>query len=121
MGTRRRVRWLVVLMLVSPIIVVSSQTEGRLVVSVTIGDDKQPYSNAVVYVRGYRPQYNGETSTILQASQKGRFEASLPPGLYDIFVSDASSIPMCKRVEIVANETEHYTASLTADVEHLME
>jgi hypothetical protein len=119
----RWVSWLLLLLLLYRPITVSGASKdervGFLAVTVTTGDDQGPAKNAFVLVRGYRPVYNGESSTVLKPTADGFFETSLPPGFYDVFVSEVSSLPMCKRVEIVPGKIEHYTANLKADEEHL--
>lgn len=92
---------------------------GFLAIAVTIGDDRVPATSAYVFVRAYRPVYNGESSMVPRASHDGYFETALAPGIYDIFVSEVSSLPLCKRVEIVTGQTEHYTANLKIDHDHL--
>jgi hypothetical protein len=106
-------------LLVKPVTSQPSSDVGFLAISVTTGDDQGPSSSAFVLVRGYRPVFNGESSTMLKATHDGFFETRLPPGVYDIFVSEVSSVPMCKRVEIVGGNIEHYTANLKLDNEHL--
>ena len=39
---------------------------------------------------------------ILKMVQAGRYEAALPPGVYDVFVSEASSSPRCRRLAVNA-------------------
>ncbi|MGE5081604.1 MAG: hypothetical protein ACM3ND_01710, partial [Acidobacteriota bacterium] len=51
--------------------------------------------------------------------EMGCFEISLRPGLYDVFVGEGSSLPMCRRIEIKADRTRMYTAKLEADEDHL--
>jgi hypothetical protein len=123
----RDARWIIglllLLLLYQPIIVFGAnkdeQRVGFLAVTVTTGDDQGPSRDAFVFVRGYRPVYHGESSTVLKPTADGFSETSLPPGFYDVFVSEVSFPPMCKRVGIVAGKIEHYTANLKLDQEHL--
>lgn len=69
---------------------------GKLVVRVFLGDNNAPARDAFVYVKDYLRQ----SSTALNANQPGQFELSLPPGLYDVFVGELSSLRMCKRGRI---------------------
>ncbi len=89
--------------------------KGKLVVRVSIGDNNTTARDAFVYVK----DYFGQSSTALSANQPGQFELSLAPGLYDVFVGEGSSLPMCKRVEIKSDHTKMYTAKLEADEDHL--
>src|SRR5690348_11126306 len=91
------------------------QKEGQLIVRVFVGDDDSQARDAFVYVRGCF----GQPSAAITANRPGQFEKSLPPGLYDVFVSEGSSLPMCKRVEIRPDHAKVYTAKLEADEEHL--
>ena len=92
-----------------------SPKNGKLVVRVWLGDNNSPARDAFVYVKDYL----GKSSTALSANQPGVFELSLPSGLYDVFVGEGSSLPMCKRIEIKPDHTKVYTAKLEADGDHL--
>ena len=97
----------------------SARPSGKLIVTVTAGENNEPAKNAVVYVRGYQENtFPTETSILLNASSPGRFEASLAPGLCDIFVSDVVSLPRSIRVVILANRTRYYSPKLDPDEEH---
>jgi hypothetical protein len=117
------VRLAIVLLLCCPIVASvddqAAQRVGFLAVSVSIGDGHMPLTSAFVFVRGYRPVYHGESSAVLTQTKDGYFETSLPPGLYDVFVSDADALPACKRVAIVAGQVEHYGVNFKVDEEHL--
>jgi len=89
--------------------------DGKLVVRVFWGDKNDPARDAFVYIQGYL----GQASTVVKPIRPGWFEFSLAPGLYDVFVSELSSLPMCKRVEIKPGHTRVYTAKLETDDEHL--
>jgi len=88
---------------------------GKLIVRVLQGDDNSPARDAFVYVRGHL----GQESTSITPTKPGWFEISLQPGLYDVFVSEGSSLPMCKRIEIKPVSTRMYTAKLELDEDHL--
>ena len=89
--------------------------EGKLVVLALLGDNNTPSKDAFVYVRGYL----GQPSVAVSPSRVGWFEINLHPGLYDVFVSEGSSLPMCRRFEIKANRTKVYSAKLEVDDDHL--
>jgi hypothetical protein len=75
--------------------------DGKLVVLVKWGDSyKTPATDVVVEAHGYIPKYNSKKSFVLNSLQEGRYETSLPPATYDVFVSDSGSVLVCKRVRI---------------------
>jgi hypothetical protein len=45
----------------------------------------------------------------------GRYEAIVPPGVYDIFVSEGDSDPRCKRMLVVSGRTGVWTLKLETD------
>ena len=92
-----------------------ARQEGKLTVKVLWGDFNDPARDAVVYVQGYL----GRSSTVVSSTRPGWFETSLQPGLYDILVGEGSTLPVCKRVEIKADDTRIYTIKLEPDLEHL--
>jgi hypothetical protein len=55
----------------------------------------------------------------MSQTKEGVFGASLPPGVYDVFVSDAGALPMCGRVAIVAGQREVFYANLKLDLAHM--
>ena len=97
----------------------TAQKDGFLSVTVSLQDTHVPLTSAFVFVRGYRQVYLGESSSVLRQVKDGVFATSLPPGIYDVFVSDVGTIPICKRVVIVTGEGEHYDANLKVDFAHL--
>jgi hypothetical protein len=65
------------------------EQHGKLVVLVRLGDiDNSPATNVYVEAYGFVRQYRSKKSFILRASQAGRYEGSLPTGVYDVFVSE---------------------------------
>jgi hypothetical protein len=62
---------------------------------------------------------NGKKDGTAKLAQNGRFEISLEPGLYDVFVTSRAFTPMCKVVEIVRGHTTVLRSRLNADSEHL--
>jgi hypothetical protein len=98
----------------------TTQKNGRLVVIVVIGDDYTRAHNVFIYAHGYLPDgYPGETSLALKETQAGWYEASLAPGLYDVFVSEGTSLPRCTRVEIKADKMKFWSLKLETDDDHL--
>jgi hypothetical protein len=92
------------------------EKDGVLVVMVTYGDvDNTPARNVVVEVYGYGRKYPREKSVLLKPSKGGQYGASLQPGIYDVFVSEGSSTPRCRRLEIRAGQTSYWTLKLEID------
>jgi hypothetical protein len=92
------------------------EKNGALVVIVTYGDvDNTPARNVVVEVYGYGRNYPRRKPALLKPSKDGHYEASLQPGIYDVFVSEGSSTPRCRRLEIRAGETSYWTLKLEID------
>ena len=95
------------------------ETDGKLVVIVTWGDtDNTPATNVIIEALGYTHGLKSPSevkSILLKASQDERYEASLQPGLYDVFVSEATSVPRCKRLQIKAGLTNYWTLKLEID------
>jgi len=97
---------------------------GRLVVLVTWGDlDNTPAQNVIVEVHGYVAglQSPPVAPVALKPVKDGQYEASLQPGLYDVFVSEGTSIPRCTRFRIEAGVTKTWTLKLEIDHEHLQQ
>jgi hypothetical protein len=118
-----RLRYLSVLMLL--LAVLASGTvqdpgplpkEGTLVVLVTWGDvDNTLATDVYVEAHGFVRKNDSEKSFVLKMSRAGRYEASLPPGVYDVFVSEGTSIPRCRRVLISPGFSGYWTLKLEID------
>ncbi len=94
----------------------SSAKEGTLVVLVTWGDvDNMPANDVYIEAHGYVVKYRSEKSFVLKMVKAGRYEAALPPGVYDVFVSEGSSIPRCRRVLVTEDRTGYWTLKLEHD------
>ena len=74
-----------------------------------------PMRRAFVYVRDPR----GKSDTLANLDADGGFSVMLPPGLYDIFVSEASFLPTCQRVEVIDGQKTRVSIHLQTDEEHL--
>ena len=95
-----------------------SDKDGQLIVNVTWGDsDNTPAQNVIVEAHGYTFGLKSppEKPTLLRPTRDGKYEASLQPGVYDIFVSEATSVPRCRRVLIKAGESKYWTLKLEID------
>ena len=79
---------------------------GKLTVTVISGDlENSPADDAEVYVHGhpFRAHLsNTDVEAVVKQVRSGRYEFSLAPGLYDVFVRESGSYPRCKRVQIDA-------------------
>ena len=90
--------------------------DGTLVVLVTWGDiDNTAATDVYVEAHGFVRKNDSEKSFVLKMSRAGRYEASLPPGVYDVFVSEGTSIPRCRRVLISPGFTGYWTLKLETD------
>lgn len=79
----------------------ASEKDGTLVVLVTWGDvDNTPANDVYIEAHGFVWKYHSEKSFVLTSSTAGRYETSLPPGVYDVFVSEGTSEPRCRRMRI---------------------
>jgi hypothetical protein len=94
----------------------SSGREGTLVVLVTWGDiNNTRATNVWIKAHGFVPKYHSERSFVLELFQPGRYQASLPPAVYDVFVSEGTSLPRCKRVLISPGQEENWSLNLEVD------
>lgn len=90
--------------------------DGTLAVLITWGDvDNTPATNVYVEAYGFVHEYNSKKSFVLKMSRAGKYEASLPPGVYDVFVSEGTSNPRCRRVLIRPGLTGYWTLKLEID------
>jgi len=94
----------------------SLEKDGTLVVLVTWGDVyNTPATDVYVEAHGFVRKYHSEKSFVMKSSLDGRYEGSVPPGVYDVFVSEGTSVPACKRVLIKAGSTTSWTLKLKID------
>ena len=93
-----------------------SEKNGTLVVRVTWGDDDNtPANDVYIEAHGFVREYNSEKSFVLKSSAAGRYEVSLRPGVYDVFVSEGTSEPRCRRMRIVGGLPSTWTLKLEFD------
>jgi hypothetical protein len=93
----------------------SDTSMGKLSVDVADAAENAPITNAFVQVHsGY-----GKKDGTAKLTQNRRFEISLEPGVYDVFVAAAGYAPMCKTVEISLGKTTDFKPRLLPDREHL--
>jgi hypothetical protein len=93
-----------------------AEEDGILVVLVTWGDDNNtPANDVYIEAHGFVWKFHSEKSFVLKKSTTGRYETSLPPGVYDVFVSEGTSEPKCRRMRIRESLTETWTLKLQLD------
>jgi hypothetical protein len=98
----------------------SSEEEGTLVVLVNWGDiNNTPATDVWVEAHGFVPKYHSERSFVLKLFQPGQYQASLPAAVYDVFVSEGTSLPRCNRVQINPGQKENWTLNLEIDHVHM--
>src|SRR5260370_22219702 len=91
----------------------ASQKDGALIVKVTWGDDENtPANDVYAEAYGFVEKYDATKSFVLKMSHDGQYEASLPPGRYDVFVSESGSVPRCRRLLIKSGLTTYCTLKL---------
>jgi hypothetical protein len=90
--------------------------DGTLVVLVTWGDvNNMPATDVYVEAYGFVRTQGSSKSFLLKSTGPGRYEASLPSGVYDVFVSEGTSYPRCRRVLVTAGATGTWTLKLEID------
>ena len=89
-------------------------SEGRLIGDVADKAENAPISKAFMLV--HRP--DGQKDVIVKVSD-GRFDLSLVPGLYDVFVAASGFEPSCKKMKISQGQTAVFKARLEPDTQHL--
>lgn len=78
-------------------------------------DPNGPFPPVYVEAYGFVSKYHKTKSFVLKSAVFGRHEASLPPGVYDVFVSEGTSFPVCKRVRVTEGETTTVSLQLEVD------
>ena len=90
--------------------------DGTLVVIVTWGDvANTPAKDVYVEAHGYVAKFRSEKSFVFKMVHSGRYEASLPPGVYDVFISDGISEPRCRRMRVASDDVSTWTLKLEMD------
>lgn len=93
-----------------------AEKDGTLVVLVTWGDvDNTPANDVYIEAHGFVWKYHSEKSFVLKSPTAGRYETSLPPGVYDVFVSEGTSEPRCRRMRIREDFPSTWTLKLEID------
>lgn len=92
------------------------EEDGTIIVLVTWGDiNNTPANDVYIEAHGYVDKDKAEKSFVFKMAHAGRYEATIPPGVYDVFVSEGNSEPRCKRVIAVSGRTGYWTLKLETD------
>jgi hypothetical protein len=91
--------------------------QGILIVTVFNPPDNIRLTNSQVFVH----LMNAKTMTQIPTQGNGQFRASLAPGYYDVVITNASSVPWAKRIEIVPDQEVSLSAGMVFDIEHSQE
>lgn len=79
--------------------------------------ENAPIPGAVVFLRR-----QGKREIIpVELDSGGKFESSLEPGLYDIFVAANGFTPACKVVSIEPDKKIQFSPRLAPDLEHMQQ
>jgi hypothetical protein len=92
-------------------------SQGKLVGDVADKAENAPISKAFVLVH---PDFQDQKDVTIKVSD-GRFQLSLAPGLYDVFVAASGFAPSCKIIKISEGHTTTYKPRLEPDNEHLQQ
>jgi hypothetical protein len=91
------------------------ESQGKLRGDVADAAENAPIRYAYVMVHSG----SGKKDVTVKVDDDGRFELSLTPGLYDVFVAAEGFAPLCQKVEISGDRTIVLMARLKPDEEHL--
>lgn len=83
-------------------------TEGAAIAGARIVVHWDPAGSRV----GLTSNIGIEKDLQLIADQSGNFDADLPPGFYDLFVSASAFSPSCTKIRVKAGMTVTYTTKL---------
>jgi hypothetical protein len=94
----------------------SSDKDGNIVVLVTWGDnDNTPANDVFIEAHGYVRKEHSEKSFMFHMVRAGHYEVSLPPAVYDVFVSESGSEPRCKRLLVSPGMSTYWNLKLEID------
>jgi hypothetical protein len=94
---------------------------GTLVVSAKWDDTRHTAAtNVYIEAHGFVRGLGASHSYQLLPTESGRYEAKVPPAVYDVFISDGISIPVCKRVQVEAHRTVSWMVQLQTDLEYTL-
>jgi hypothetical protein len=94
---------------------------GTLVIFVTWDDTRHtPATNVYVEAHGFVRSLRSSQSYALRSTAPGKYEARIPPAVYDVFISDGISKPVCKRFEVTVHGTVSWRVRLVTDLEYTL-
>jgi PEGA domain len=94
----------------------STPDAGTLSGNVLYAFDNSPLPRAYVLVHSCY----GYGDKVVKLDDGARYEVSLEPGFYDVFVAAPGYVPTCKKVVIVKGRTTQFTPKLQPDFEHMV-
>jgi hypothetical protein len=98
----------------------ASAKYGTLVVEMTLDDVyKTPPKDVYIEAHTFNANNISEKSFVFKMVAAGRYEAELPPGVYDVLISHPTSAPRCRRVSITSSYTGYWTLMLEHDEVYL--
>jgi len=107
------------LLIASALMIGSAATNAQVIPKVAAGKLTGQVANAAAttpiakaFVLVHQPE--GKKDFIVKVSN-GKFELSLAPGLYDVFVSASGFAPACKRIKISAGQSAGFNPRLQAE------
>lgn len=89
--------------------------EGEIVIHVTWGDnDNTPANDVYAEAHGWvwADKDSSFRSYVLKMTHAGEYKTSLPPGVYDVFISEKGSVPTCKRLLVKEGLSTDWTLKL---------
>jgi hypothetical protein len=96
----------------------AADKDGKIVVFVTLGDnDNTPADNVYIEAHGHVQNSSSEKSFVFRMVRAGQYEVSLPPAVYDVFVSEGTSEPRCKR--LLVNPGLRTFWNLKLEIDHI--
>jgi hypothetical protein len=96
----------------------TSEKDGMVIVNVTWKDNTSA-NGIYVEAHAYVVKYRAQKSFVLKMFHAGEYTVSLPPGIYDVFVSESSSWPSCRRLVINPGAPTHWQLKLEVDDVHM--
>jgi hypothetical protein len=90
---------------------------GTLVIFARWDDTRHtPVTDVYVEAYGFVSSLGSNKSYVLRLTAPGRYEAKIPPAVYDVFVSEGGSIPVCKRIGLTSHGTVFWKIRLKTDL-----
>jgi hypothetical protein len=91
--------------------------DGSLFIAVTWGDTlHSPATDVYIEAHGFIESLRSSRSYVLRQTAPGRYESKVPPAVYDLFISEDTSIPVCKRVQVTPKSTVLLRIDLETDL-----